>query len=282
MVALAHGTNDAQKTMGIITLTLITAGVLAPGLGAAVLGDPLLGARDRAGHLHGRLADHPDPRQARQRDPDAAGLRRRDQHRDRHPDLVAPRLRRCPPRRSPPARSSAPARVARLASVHWGVAGQMALRVAADPARGRGRRRRRASGWPTPARSARSSSSSSWSPSRRGHLRRVAASPGHRRQRQRRPGPGAGDGRRLRGTHREHRLGIPVHRLRRRPFAVGVAIVALVAFALVGLSARVGVPAGGPDDGAKTLSPAVGTAVAGVCLLAVALIVGYGLWIIIA
>ena len=26
MVALAHGTNDAQKTMGIITLTLITAG----------------------------------------------------------------------------------------------------------------------------------------------------------------------------------------------------------------------------------------------------------------
>src|SRR5215203_1932813 len=31
MVALAHGTNDAQKTMGIITLTLITAGMLAPG-----------------------------------------------------------------------------------------------------------------------------------------------------------------------------------------------------------------------------------------------------------
>lgn len=33
MVALAHGTNDAQKTMGIITLTLITAGTLAPGSG---------------------------------------------------------------------------------------------------------------------------------------------------------------------------------------------------------------------------------------------------------
>jgi inorganic phosphate transporter, PiT family len=31
MVALAHGTNDAQKTMGVITLTLITAGILAPG-----------------------------------------------------------------------------------------------------------------------------------------------------------------------------------------------------------------------------------------------------------
>ncbi|GEL26244.1 phosphate transporter [Pseudonocardia sulfidoxydans NBRC 16205] len=33
MVALAHGTNDAQKTMGVITLTLITAGALAPNSG---------------------------------------------------------------------------------------------------------------------------------------------------------------------------------------------------------------------------------------------------------
>src|SRR3954466_14742938 len=30
-LALAHGTNDAQKTMGVITLTLITAGALSPG-----------------------------------------------------------------------------------------------------------------------------------------------------------------------------------------------------------------------------------------------------------
>jgi inorganic phosphate transporter, PiT family len=30
MLALAHGTNDAQKTMGVITLTLITSGLLAP------------------------------------------------------------------------------------------------------------------------------------------------------------------------------------------------------------------------------------------------------------
>ena len=29
LVSLAHGTNDAQKTMGVITLTLITAGSLA-------------------------------------------------------------------------------------------------------------------------------------------------------------------------------------------------------------------------------------------------------------
>jgi inorganic phosphate transporter, PiT family len=31
MVSLAHGTNDAQKTMGVITLTLITAGILPQG-----------------------------------------------------------------------------------------------------------------------------------------------------------------------------------------------------------------------------------------------------------
>jgi len=31
MVALAHGTNDAQKTMGVITLTLITAGIVPAG-----------------------------------------------------------------------------------------------------------------------------------------------------------------------------------------------------------------------------------------------------------
>ncbi|MFJ4922941.1 anion permease [Streptomyces sp. NPDC088725] len=33
LVSLAHGTNDAQKTMGVITLTLISAGVLGPGAG---------------------------------------------------------------------------------------------------------------------------------------------------------------------------------------------------------------------------------------------------------
>src|SRR5262249_33773434 len=33
MVALAHGTNDAQKTMGVIVLTLVAGGRLAPGSG---------------------------------------------------------------------------------------------------------------------------------------------------------------------------------------------------------------------------------------------------------
>ena len=90
MVALAHGTNDAQKTMGIITLTLITAGALPAGRRSAVLGHPLLGSRDRARHLYGWVADHPDPRHAGQHDRDAAGLRRRDEHRHGHPHLLAP------------------------------------------------------------------------------------------------------------------------------------------------------------------------------------------------
>ena len=64
--------------------------------------------------------------------------------------------------------------------------------------------------------------------------------------------------------------------------AVGVAVVALVAFALVGLSARQRALVGGPHDGASTLSPGAGTATAGLCLLAVAAIVAYGLYIIIA
>ena len=64
----------------------------ARGRGPAVLGHPLLGPRDRARHLCGWVADHPDPRHARQRDRDAAGLRRRDQHRHGHPHLLAPGL----------------------------------------------------------------------------------------------------------------------------------------------------------------------------------------------
>jgi hypothetical protein len=64
--------------------------------------------------------------------------------------------------------------------------------------------------------------------------------------------------------------------------AVGVAVVALVAFALVGVSARQRLAVGGPDDGAPTIGPGTGTAVAALCLLAAAVIVGYGLWIIVS
>ena len=64
--------------------------------------------------------------------------------------------------------------------------------------------------------------------------------------------------------------------------AVGIAIVVLASFALVGLSARQRAAVGGPTDGAPTLSSGAGTAVAGACLLAIAAIVAYGLYIIIA
>ncbi|GAA1834783.1 hypothetical protein GCM10009836_11380 [Pseudonocardia ailaonensis] len=71
----------------------------------------------------------------------------------------------------------------------------------------------------------------------------------------------------------------------------GVALIVLVSFALVGLSARArpgevggaGTGAAGTRvAGARGMSPAAGTAVAVVCLLAAALIVGYGLWVLIA
>jgi len=64
--------------------------------------------------------------------------------------------------------------------------------------------------------------------------------------------------------------------------AVTVAVVSLVAFALVGLSARVHPSIGGRNDGAAPpVRPAVGTAIAAVCTLAVALIVGYGLFLVV-
>ncbi len=57
---------------------------------------------------------------------------------------------------------------------------------------------------------------------------------------------------------------------------VGVAVVALVAFALVGLSARVASPVGRPHH-----RPPLGRG-AGLCLTAAVLTVGYGLYLILA
>jgi hypothetical protein len=63
---------------------------------------------------------------------------------------------------------------------------------------------------------------------------------------------------------------------------VTVGVVSLVAFALVGLSACVHPPIGGRNDGAPPrVRPAVGAAIAAVCTLAVALIVGYGLFLVV-
>ena len=69
---------------------------------------------------------------------------------------------------------------------------------------------------------------------------------------------------------------------------VGVLVVVLVSFALVGLSAREPGPAGEPADETATvgprpsgLSPTAGTVMAAVCLLGAAAIVLYGLYLLV-
>ena len=65
--------------------------------------------------------------------------------------------------------------------------------------------------------------------------------------------------------------------------ATAVTVVLLVAFAMVGLSSRPGLPVDGPDSGgASGTRPGVGMAIAALCLLAAGLIVCYGLYLIIA
>jgi hypothetical protein len=63
-------------------------------------------------------------------------------------------------------------------------------------------------------------------------------------------------------------------------FAAAVAVVVLVSFALVALSGRPGAAVGEPGQVATATRS--GQAIAGVCLAAAALIVLYGLYIIVA
>jgi hypothetical protein len=64
--------------------------------------------------------------------------------------------------------------------------------------------------------------------------------------------------------------------------AVSLVVVSLVSFALVALTARARPPAGDRRTAPLSLRRGTGTAVAAVCLLAAALIVGYGLFLIVA
>jgi len=65
--------------------------------------------------------------------------------------------------------------------------------------------------------------------------------------------------------------------------AAALAVSLLVALALVGWSARTRRAVDGPDDaGAPAMRAGPGTAVAVLCLLAAGLIVGYGLYLIVA
>ncbi len=92
LFSLAHGTNDAQKTMGIIALALVAHGDLAAGADPLVLGDPLRGDRDRARDLLRRLADHPDDGQPDHQDGSGAGLQRAGRRRGRDPRREPPRV----------------------------------------------------------------------------------------------------------------------------------------------------------------------------------------------
>ena len=145
MVALAHGTNDAQKTMGVISLALIANGTIKGGAGL------------RRADLGRRSSARPRSRSAPT--PAAGGSSRRSARRSsRCARRRASAPRPWPPRSSSPPRTSAiPLSTTQVVSgavtgsgvgrpgakVNWAVARQHRLRLAADAAgRGRGRRAR--------------------------------------------------------------------------------------------------------------------------------------------
>ena len=61
-LALGHGLQDAQKTMGVIFLALVAGGYVSDSDGPAAVGDLRRRRRDLARHLLRRLADHAHPR----------------------------------------------------------------------------------------------------------------------------------------------------------------------------------------------------------------------------
>ena len=158
MLALAHGTNDAQKTMGVITLTLITSGLLAPGsappfwvvlsAGLAIgLGTYMGGWRiirtlgrrvSDIQPVQGFAAETPAPRSSSP--PPTSGFR-------------------CPPPRCAPARSSEPAPAAVWPRCTGGWPGGSRW-VGASPCPRRPSWARPRPGWPRPAPSGSSSSRS--------------------------------------------------------------------------------------------------------------------------
>ena len=76
-MALGHGLQDAQKTMGVITLALVVGGVQADVL-RAVVGDRPVRDCSCRGDLCRRLADHADPRPTHRPPRPAARIRRGD------------------------------------------------------------------------------------------------------------------------------------------------------------------------------------------------------------
>ena len=93
LFSLAHGTNDAQKTMGIITLALIANGnISSTSFHVPTWVVVSSATRDRARHLRRRLAHHPHDGQPHHQDGPGAGLLGLGRGRRGRPDRHAPRL----------------------------------------------------------------------------------------------------------------------------------------------------------------------------------------------
>ena len=92
LVALAHGTNDAQKTMGVITLTLVAGNRLGADEAIPLLGQGHLRRGHRRRHVLGRLARDQDARHARDRHPGGTGLLGRDRRLVDDPRILLLRL----------------------------------------------------------------------------------------------------------------------------------------------------------------------------------------------
>ena len=92
LFSLSHGTNDAQKTMGIIFLALVANGNLSADADIPTLGHRLGGDRDLPGDLLRRLADRAHDGLADHQDGPGAGLRRPGRGRGRDPLRLARRL----------------------------------------------------------------------------------------------------------------------------------------------------------------------------------------------
>ena len=287
MVALAHGTNDAQKTMGIITLTLITAGALPADAGPpfwVILSSGLaiaLGTYMGGWRIIQTLGQRVSEIQTAQGF--AAGT-------STATVILTSSHLGFPLSTTQVATGSVfGAGAGRgVASVHWGLAGQVAIAWLLTLPAAAAWSEPSPHGWRPPARSARSSSPSCWSASRSGSTPRRAAARSppttsttdpHRRSRSTsRP-----DRRDHMSIHWEALAAVALVSL-----VVGVLVVVLVSLALVGLSAREPAPAGEPagetaviSRGRSGLSHTTGTVVAAVCLIGAAAIVLYGLYLLV-
>ena len=142
LLALAHGTNDAQKTMGVITLALVANGTLGANADPPLWVIVAVGHRDRPRHLQRRLADHPHDRHPDHQDGRGAGLLRAGGRRGGDPRLDPLRLPALDHARDQRRRDGRRRRQAGLGGALGG-GRQHRHRLAADPARRGGDRRAR-------------------------------------------------------------------------------------------------------------------------------------------